>query len=215
MQPLSHITDKMLNALRAEIGTAMSAYRFTHTLGVEEEAAEMAKWYLPKNIIEIRAAALLHDITKECTTDEQIALCKHYGLTVTDIDIASPKIFHAKTAAAVVADRYPAFASDEIVDAIAKHTTGAKEMSLFAKLLYLADYTEKTRKFADCVRLRAYFWAMPLSEMTEEERLVHLDKTLLMSYEMTMADLRAHNQPIAPETKEAYEALLQAYRTKN
>lgn len=215
MQSLSPITEQALNVLRAEIGATMSAYRFAHTLGVEEEAAEIAKWYLPQNITDIRAAALLHDITKECTVEEQIALCRRYGLAVTEMDLASPKILHAKTAAAVIADRYPAFASREIIDAVGKHTTGAREMSLFAKILYLADYTEKTRRFPDCVRLRAYFWAKPLFQMTDAERLSHLDKTLLLSFEMTIADLREQNLPIAPETQEAYEALAQKLNTKN
>ena len=215
MQPLSRITENDLSLLRDELAGKISPRRFSHTLAVEEEAALIAKWYLPQNIIDIRAAALLHDLTKECSCEEHIALCGRYGLPVTEVELASPKIFHAKTAAAVIADRYPVFATDEILDAVAKHTTGASEMSLFAKILYLADYTEKTRTFSDCIRLRAYFWSVDLSKMSEEERLLHLDKTLLLSFEMTLADLEKEGRPIAPDTRAAYLSLAQRLSAKN
>ena len=215
MQPLPKITEADLSRLREEIKGELSAYRLAHTLAVEEEAKEIAKWYLPQNINEISAAALLHDITKECSTAEQIALCQRYGLPVSEEELASPKILHAKTAAAVIADRYPAYATDAILDAVAKHTTGAKEMSLFAMILYLADYTEKTRTFADCVRLRAFFWGKNLADMTEGERRVHLEKTLLFSFEMTISDLLREGRPIAFDTQEAYAALKEKHGAKN
>ena len=215
MQPLSRITEEDIARLREEIQGEMGARRLCHTLAVEEEAKEIAKWYLPQNIAEISASALLHDVTKECSTEEQIALCRRYGLPVNEEELASPKILHAKTAAAVIADRYPAYAREEILDAVAKHTTGAKEMSLFAKILYLADYTEKTRTFPDCIRLREYFWNEPLAEMTEEERILHLDKSLLLSFEMTLADLLREGRPIASDTRAAYEALCAKCGSKN
>jgi nicotinate-nucleotide adenylyltransferase len=215
MQSLSRVTEGALAALREELSKQISPRRFAHILGVEEEAEKIAKWYLPQNIIEIKAASLLHDLTKERSTEEQISLCKRYGLPVTQAELASPKIFHAKTAAAVIADHYPLFATEEILDAVAKHTTGAAEMSLFAKILYLADYTEKTRTFDDCVRLREYFWSVDFSKMTEEERIIHLDKALLMSFEMTLSDLAENNLPAAPDTRAAYDALLQQLNSKN
>lgn len=208
MSVVSVITDEMLASLREEIKAYLSQRRYAHTLAVEAEAKEIAKLYLPQNIADICAAALLHDITKERTFEEQIALCRQYGLPVAEVDLASPKIFHAKTAAAVVADRFPRFACDAILDAIAKHTTGAKEMSLFAKILYLADYTEKTRTFEDCIRLRSFFWGKPIADMTQDERLMHLDRTLLLSYDMTIACLIRDGEAIAPETTEARNALV-------
>lgn len=214
MQPLPLITEEDILALRESIKGKMGARRLLHTYAVESEAAEMAKLYLPRNILDIRAAALLHDITKECKTEEQIALCERYGLPVCEDELASPKIFHAKTAAAVIPDRYPQFASDAILDAVRKHTTGDAEMSLFAKILYLSDYTEQTRTFPDCVRLREFFWGAPLSEMTEEERLLHLDMTLLLSFEMTIADLIREGRPIAAATREARDALACAFSSK-
>ena len=214
MQPLPLITDADLAALREKVSGEMGEYRLRHTLSVEEEAVAMAKLYLPQNIPEIRAAALLHDITKECSFEEQLALCKRYGLTVSEEELASPKILHAKTAAAVIPDRYPAFAREDILDAIAKHTTGAAEMSIFAKILYLADYTEKTRAFPDCIKLRKYFWGVPLADMTKAERLVHLDKTLLMSFEMTIADLAREGCTTATATNEAYAATARALGVK-
>jgi hypothetical protein len=43
--------------------------------------------------------------------------------------------------------------------------------------------------------------------MTEEERLVHLDETLLISYDMTMRALIDKSAPISPDTIEARNEL--------
>jgi nicotinate-nucleotide adenylyltransferase len=208
MQPLSRITEEDIARLREEIQGEMGARRLSHTLAVEEEAKEIAKWYLPQNIAEISASALLHDVTKECSTEEQIALCRRYGLPVNEEELASPKILHAKTAAAVIADRYPAYAREEILDAVAKHTTGAKEMSLFAKILYLADYTEKTRTFPDCVMLRDAFFGADPAQMSEDERLEHFRKLLVLSFDKTIAALIEEGSLISEDTFAARNDLI-------
>ena len=47
---------------------------------------------------------------------------------------------------AIVAERRYGVSDPEILSAISKHTTGAAEMSLLDKIIFIADYTEKNRK---------------------------------------------------------------------
>lgn len=202
------ITEEMLTDLRGALAGQMGEKRYRHTLGVERMIARLGELYLPDRIPALRAAALLHDITKELSTEEQVALCRTYGIPYSKADLLSPKLFHARTGACRARDVYPAYVDDEIFDAIRKHTTGAREMSLFAKLLYLADYIEDTRTYPNCVTLRLLFFEMP-DGMTHGEQLRHLDKILVLSYDMTIRDLLEEESPIAPDTVDARNALLE------
>lgn len=210
METVQKLTDARLDALREEVAAYISGKRYRHTLGVEREIAELGRLYLPEKIPALRAAALLHDITKEKTHEEQLALCARYGIPVSDTDRISPKIFHAKTGCRVARDAYPDLVTDEIFDAIEKHTTGARDMSLFAKLLYLADYIEDTRTFPDCVTLRHVFWD-GVAGLAAEALPEHLDRVILLSYDMTIRDLLENENPVALATIDARNALLEKF----
>ena len=202
----------MLSDLRATLEARISQKRFCHTLGVEREIERLGQIYLPDSIPSLRAAALLHDVTKELSAEEQIALCEMYGIPVTQIDRISPKTFHAKTACPVIVNEFPQFATEEILDAVRKHTTGASEMSVFAKLLYLADYIEDTRTFPDCVTLRNLFWdGVKCTDGSSEALIDLLDRTLLISFDMTVACLIREKAAIAAETVEARNSLVEKY----
>ena len=56
--------EKQLSALRSEMGKRLSKKRYIHTLGVEEMAAWIGEKCLPDSVDKLRAAALLHDISK-------------------------------------------------------------------------------------------------------------------------------------------------------
>ena len=202
------ITEKMLDALREQIKGSMSPKRFAHTAAVEEMVARLCALYCPEYTMQLRAAALLHDLTKELTPEEQEALCEEYGIPVDEGQRLSPKTYHAKTAAARIAREFAAFADPIIIDAVRWHTTGHAGMTLTEKLLYLADYIDESRTFPTCVLLRRYFFGAEPELMTEEERERHLRATLLLSYEHTLKDLLAEGAPIDADTTLARNELL-------
>ncbi len=202
------ITEKMLDALREQIKGSMSPKRFVHTAAVEEMVARLCALYCPEYTMQLRAAALLHDLTKELTPEEQEALCEEYGIPVDEGQRLSPKTYHAKTAAARIAREFAAFADPIIIDAVRWHTTGHAGMTLTEKLLYLADYIDESRTFPTCVLLRRYFFGAEPELMTEEERERHLRATLLLSYEHTLKDLLAEGAPIDADTTLARNELL-------
>ena len=211
MQSVPNITEEMLDALQSTLAGRISEKRFRHTLGVAREILRLGELYLPDKLPALRAAALLHDVTKELSPEEQIALCEHHGIPVSEVDRISPKTFHAKTAIPVIREQFPDFATEEILDAVRKHTTGAWEMSLFAKLLYLADYIEDTRTFPDCLTLRRLFWDGVSRCQNREELLDLLDRTLLLSFDMTVSCLIREKSAISNETMDARNALVAKY----
>ena len=205
---MKEINEAMLASLRERVLPSMSAKRFRHTVAVEDMAARLASLYCPEHTNRLRAAALLHDLTKELSLDEQISLCDELGISVTDFDRLSPKTLHARTAAAKILLEYEDFSDPMIVDAVRWHTTGRADMTLAEKLLYLADYIDDSRTFSSCVLLRRYFFGAEPELMTREERERHLRATLLLSYEHTLKDLLAEGAPIDEDTIRARNELL-------
>lgn len=201
-------TEEQLSILREKISSAMSEKRFAHTAAVEIMAERIGKIYAPDKVDVLRAAGLLHDITKEYSTEKQLQICREFGIITTKQDILTPKTLHARTAALLIPILYPEFADDEVISAVRWHTTGNADMSLLEKIVYLADYIDDSRKFEDCVKLRHIFWDACPEKMNEAERNVHLTKTLVVSFNMTVSGLVADNAPIADDTFMARNALL-------
>ncbi|MBE6620718.1 MAG: HD domain-containing protein [Ruminococcaceae bacterium] len=194
------ISEAMLDELRQSLASKMSPKRYVHTCAVEEMVGRLCALYCPEAKVELRAAALLHDLTKEESLQNQLQMCREFGIMVRSEDILAPKTFHAKTAAELIRRDYPAFATETVLSAVRWHTTGHADMTLTEQLLYLADYIDDSRKFPDCVRLRDYFWGAQPERMDEASRLSHLRDTLILSYDMTMRNLLAESVPISPDT---------------
>ena len=164
-------TEDKLNDLREHLSTVMSQKRYAHTCAVERMVVRLGELFCPEQIPELRAAALLHDITKEYDTDTQLELCRRMGVPTDESDRLAHKTLHARTAAALIPEAYPDFHHETVISAVRWHTTGRAGMTLCERLLYLADYIDDSRLFPDCVRLRALFWGEDVAAMTEEEQL--------------------------------------------
>lgn len=176
------------NALLDVLKGMQKPHRFEHTLGVEKEAVELGKIFIPDKLEKLSLAGLLHDITKDFSTEKQIELCNEYGIEL-DKYIA-PKLLHAKTGCEF-ARRYfgNKIVDDEIYSAIYYHTTGKAQMSLFEAIIYLADYIEENRTFADCIELRKYFYDNIGKAHSYEDKLEVLSSTLILSFDMTIRNL--------------------------
>ncbi len=204
----NNFSEEMLAQLREKVKNEMGEKRYFHTLEVEKMAARLGEIYAPDRIPMLRAAALLHDVTKERTTEEHIAICEAAGLLVLKAERKSPKMFHAKTASLIIPQKYPEFATPEIISAVRYHTTGKADMTIEEKIIYLADYIDMSRTFEDCVVLRDYFFSFHFESANEEEKIAHLNDTLIMSYNLTIRGLLEDDKHIDVTTFEARNYLV-------
>ena len=147
-------------------------------------------------------------MTKEYPQETQIELCQKYGVELEADAYFAPKTLHARTAAAIIPERFPSFADAEIISCVRYHTTGRADMTLCEKLIYLADYIDMSRTFEDCVRLRNYFLSVEPEKLGEAERLYHLDATLIVSYDMTVRALIEEGTPVSLDTMAARNQLI-------
>ncbi len=209
---MKKITDATLDAMRTELTRHLSGHRLEHSLAVENEAHLLATLFglSEQDTFKLRCAAILHDVTKALDTMKQISLCKEYGISVSLDDIGSPKVLHSITGAEMAKRLFSDYVDSEIYSMIRSHTTGKVGMTVPEKLLYLADYIEPTRTFPDCVRLRGYFYE---SDSLPTEK--HLNKTLLLSFDMTLNVLLSENQQIHPMTVLARNSIIDELNLKN
>lgn len=201
--------EKALALLRERIKEHISGKRLLHSYGVEREIARLSSIYAPDEEYELRAAALLHDITKPLKLEEQLKLCDEYLIPYSSGDRLTPKIFHAQTACEVIRRKFPEFFTETVYNAVLYHTTGQADMTIGEKLLYLADYIEDTRTFDDCVRLREYFWQRYPSAKEGGKLEELLRDTLIISFDMTIRGLLEDGVPIHRDTVEARNFLLE------
>jgi len=208
------INEEMLDDLRMSVSFRLSEKRYRHTYEVEKMSEFLASLYDWDNMNKIRAAALLHDITKEYKTDAHLKICRERGIELHPEAHLAPKTLHAVTAAALIPELYPEFADEDIITAVRYHTTGRRDMTLIEKLVYLADYIDMTRDFEDCVKLRRFFLDKKPERMTREERLHHLDDTLILSFNMTIKGILDEGGLVSLDTMDARNSLLAAKRKR-
>ncbi len=178
---MSAVDMQAVDALRETLRPTMSKKRFAHTLGVEECAARMAALLAPDEAVMLRAAALLHDCTKEYDAKSTLAVLAREGLALRPDEAATPAIWHAITAPLEIARQYPAFATPSLLSCVRWHTTGHAGMTVCQAILYLADVIEEGRAYPACVSLRECFWGASIERMTPKARLAHLAEVTLAS----------------------------------
>ena len=180
-------TDEMLSELREKVRPYLKPKRYEHTLAVEREAAALGEIFIPSEVKRLRAAALLHDVTKKLDLSEHLQICREFDIIVGGCPEMEKKLFHSKTAPAIIGRDFDGYYDDDILSAVRWHTTGRDNMTVFEALVYLADYIEDTRTFTDCVLLRRYFYSrLSAGELTPLEI---FRKTMIMSFDMTIKNL--------------------------
>jgi len=200
------VTPTALDALRAQVQTRLTPRRFAHTLGVEACVARLGERLGLPNVGELRAAALLHDITKEYSEEEHTALLCAHGTVLDGQTRRMTALLHSMTAPLVIRRDFAAFATDAILSAVRCHTTGKVGMTLFDKILFIADYIEDGRTYASCVSVRERLWqALDGASVSPEAA---LDEAVLASIDHTVSSLLSRGSLVSVDTVLARNALI-------
>ena len=215
---MEYLSDEIKNSVLKQICEflkgEMSENRFSHTLGVKDEIVRMGKIYLQDEIFELQIAALLHDITKEYSVKKQLQLCEKYGIMLDNGVLQSPQVIHSLTGAYAAYEKFPDLVTPKIAGAIYKHTLASEDMSLFDKLLFVSDFTERGRTNEFCVNVRNKFWQNIDKLTSYEDKLRLLDEVILYSLDSTISKLLKSNSPISLRTVKARNKILETFSSK-
>ncbi|MGN1095500.1 MAG: bis(5'-nucleosyl)-tetraphosphatase (symmetrical) YqeK [Eubacteriales bacterium] len=147
--------DLTFDIIKSRVKEYEDEARFAHTLSVVEETEYICRTALfdEEKTKKACLAALLHDITKNLTESEQEELYKKYNIKTPSL----PPTMHEKTGAYFAREIFGNdIVDDDVFSAIFCHTTGRKNMSDTDMALFIADFTEKTRKYKNCRDMREY-----------------------------------------------------------
>ena len=140
--------DEMKEILKETLGEK----RYAHTLAVCEEAVILAERF-GADKDKAYLAALLHDCARWMTPKESKQYCKQNGVILGKYMGVSPKFAHAYIGASM-ARRQFGVRDGQIINAIRRHSTGHKDMSLLDKIIFVADAIEPGRTGQDVEKAR-------------------------------------------------------------
>ena len=166
--------------------------RYQHSLRVYETALTLAKHHQADRE-KVAIAALLHDCGREIPTKESAEQARALGLSVDEVEAAQPILLHARIGALLAEQKY-GVKDAEVLEAIRCHTVGGENLSLTARIVFLADMLEPGRKFPGVEELRR------LAEKDTEQ-------ALFAAYRSTIGYLLEAGALIHPAAVAAYNRL--------
>lgn len=188
MIKLNPYTEEARLLLVQQVQMQMSEARFEHVLGVEQSAIALAKLY-GYSVEKASIAALTHDYAKERSADEFRFIIENKGFDLNLLRWGNA-IWHGLVGAYFV-EHELGITDHDILEAIRLHTTGAPQMSLLSKIIYVADYIEPGRDF-------------PGVEEARRLAVLDLDQAVAFETKQTLQYLIGKNVPIYPKTIETY-----------
>lgn len=143
---------ELIEKIETHLREHLTPYRCTHVLSVRDQAMSLAKRH-GINEDQAELAALLHDCLKELSNDDLLAFAARHRLEIDPHEQKNLSLLHGKVAPFYAKEEFGV--NDEIVfDAMRKHTTGAVEMSPVAMVLFVADFCEPLRPYAEALTVR-------------------------------------------------------------
>ena len=193
--------------LRQAVRPFLSEEKYAHSLSTEKMCDRLANGLKLTNNQrqQLCCGAILHDITKDCTHQEQLALCEKHGIAMPPDQVDIPDAYHAQTGAYIARQLFPHVVDEVVFHAIADHTCGRLGMGLISKLVFLADCLEEGRVGEKYQSPRQKLWS---GIENNDPKIV--DRVLLDILDRIKTELLAKGKPIASGLYKICEELKKA-----
>ena len=168
----------------------LDAQRYTHTLGVEQMARNMAAIF-GEDEERAALAGLLHDCAKCMPLSQMQKAAKREDVDPVMKD--SKALMHSVAGMCIAQDVY-GVDDPEVLSAIRWHTTGHGNMTDLEKIIYLADMIEPNRK------------PYPGIEDLRQLCMHDLDGAMHMALRMSLEHVLAQGKTLHPDTLAALKA---------
>jgi len=129
--------------VRAELA---QDHRYAHTVRVARLADRLAQRH-GEDPARARLAGMLHDLARLCPATTLVAECERRAMPIDDFEARHPIVLHARLGAELARERF-GVRDGAVLQAIARHTVAAADMSRLDAILFLADGLEPGRNFA-------------------------------------------------------------------
>ena len=187
-----------INKINEDIKKELSEKRYNHSVGVMKKAEELAKIY-NVNVNKAKLVGLAHDIGKELSSEEKLKYVKENNIKIDEIEKINVGLLHSKIGADICKKRYGF--DEEMQNAIKYHTTGNKDMNLLAKIIFVADKIEETRKYKDGNKMKILEEARNLAKE-------NIDKALLYEIDASLIYTIQKKELIHPDSIETRNMII-------
>lgn len=178
--------------MRQRLQARVKPSRYAHSMGVSQAAEQLARIYgVDEN--DAAVAGLLHDWDKALSFKELRKLAKKHTKVPKAVRKGIPGVLHAYTAPYSLKREFPEL-TDEVLQAIERHTCAAPEMTELDMVVFIADIIEPGRTFGDVAPLR------------EAVGNVSLEELFYMTYKATMIYLLEDDKAIHPDSLDTWNA---------
>jgi predicted HD superfamily hydrolase involved in NAD metabolism len=127
-----------MQTIEVKLQELLSPAIFAHSLQVRDYCYSLATHY-NVDVEKLALAGLLHDCGKIYNSGELISRAEDFDIPITEVILDAPvDILHGLIGAAVARELF-GIDDNEILTAIKFHSFGANEMTLFTKLLFVAN----------------------------------------------------------------------------
>lgn len=172
--------------MRRRLQERVKPSRYIHSLGVSQTAEQLARIY-GVDEGDAAVAGLLHDWDKALSFKELRKIAKKRAKVPKEVRKNNPAVLHAYTAPYSLKEEFPEL-SDEILQAIERHTCAAPDMSGLDMVVFIADIIEPGRAFGDVAPLR------------EAVGRVSLEELFYMTYKSTLIYLLEDDKSVHPDS---------------
>ncbi|MCY6959727.1 bis(5'-nucleosyl)-tetraphosphatase (symmetrical) YqeK [Clostridium brassicae] len=176
--------DKIVQYLKENLKES----RFKHSISVMDTAIKLADIY-GEDIEKAKIAGLVHDCAKYLQRERMLSVAREYGYDITKVCFKNSSLLHG-VAGAYVAKNIIGIEDEDILNSIAYHTTGRRNMSMLEKIIFIADYIEPLRDF-------------PGVDVVREMAFKDIDKSLIMAFDRTIKYVIEKGQLLHNDTVEA------------
>ncbi|MBH0229942.1 bis(5'-nucleosyl)-tetraphosphatase (symmetrical) YqeK [Halobacillus yeomjeoni] len=167
--------------------------RYEHTVRVVDTAVELAERF-GADVKKAEIAAALHDYAKYKPLEEMKRWIHNDRRLPKDLLDYHHELWHGPVGALML-ERELGLTDQEVLSAIAFHTTGKVHMGVLDKVVFLADYIEPGRSFPGVDEVRS----------TAE---ADLDRACAMALKNTITFLISKERTVYPDTFHAYNDMI-------
>jgi len=144
-------------------------------------------------------AGIAHDLCKQFDAKQMQKLVKADGMPVSALEKEKPGLLHGRAAAVLLRERFN-INNDDILEAVAFHTSGRENMNPLAKIIYIADKAEVSRNIDPALRIICY-------EEGTSQTLKALDNIFFAVLKKTVSKLQARELNLSLDTLKLLERM--------
>lgn len=184
--------EQLIEEIRQFAKSAEKEKRYEHSVRVAETAEYMCGLYgLDRRTGYL--AGMAHDICKNYSDEEMIALALEDGDPISDVERLKPSLLHGRAAAVLLKKKFGVMDAD-VIQAVSCHTLGGPDICRLSKIVYSADKIEPGRP-QSTDEYRSSLFSLSLDELT------------LRVVEENMEYLKERGKKIAPSSKIFHQSL--------